>query len=733
VPNRPTVENGEGLAPARGARPGRVGRLALVLLATVPLRALAQSVSPSESADSAPAASSGLPAVAPAPAEPADYWDPPVVTPTGQPSRVSESPSTTFVITGDEVRHAGATTIPEILRRVPGIDVRLLGATDGQIGPRGFAYEVADRVLVMVDGRTAYVDFFGGTAYETLPVSVLDIDRIEVVLGPGASVYGNKAMLGTLNIITRSASAFPGFEARVEAGPPGDLRAAMRDGVVSGNWRARITGLFRTLSPYPVDSLQMTPNPMPPPANISIMDSFTKRSPLGGGTASIGYAPSPEIEVSLEAGITTGETYLLPTGSIIYPFDSTFGYGRADGRFGLGGPGSPYGDLRLKAVWNFGSIRGLQQPPGPVFPGLDPNTNTLNVLTSRFQTPYLEGSHEFAYRLGEIGMQARWGGEVRLNRLHSSITTDEVPIWNVAGFASNEAVMGRWRTTLGLRIDHQTLTTNGYTVSPRVSAVFSPTPAHQIRAAFNMGYNNPSLIEYFADFTLGSPTPLLGNHNLRAERIYYGELAYGGTIARWLRLFVNTFAYEMTGSITLDPGSIPNPDPTMPRLTGLVWQNSPFPAYAFGGETGFEVAPNRTISGYAHYAYLNLRGGPYAQSGASTSEPSNLGSPVNKVTAGVRLDLPRRIYLTADGQYFGAAEVARLNDTGIPGPGGTPPVYATTDLKAYVMLHARAGIAFDNGLDFSIAGTNLLNQTEAELLGAQDPRLRVMAAVAYTP
>ena len=99
-----------------------------------------------------------------------DYWDPPVITPTGQPSRVSESPSTMFVITGEEVRHAGATTIPEILRRVPGMDVRILGATDGQIGPRGFAFEVGDRVLVMVDGRTAYVDFFGGTAYEMLPI-----------------------------------------------------------------------------------------------------------------------------------------------------------------------------------------------------------------------------------------------------------------------------------------------------------------------------------------------------------------------------------------------------------------------------------------------------------------------------------------------------------------------------------------------------------------------------------
>jgi outer membrane receptor protein involved in Fe transport len=261
-------------------------------------------------------------------------------------------------------------------------------------------------------------------------------------------------------------------------------------------------------------------------------------------------------------------------------------------------------------------------------------------------------------------------------------------------------------------------------VSPRVSVVFSPTPAHQLRAAFNMGYNNPSLIEYFASFTLG-PAFLLGGHaNLEPERIYYGELAYGGTMARWLRLFANAFAYEMTNSITVGLPVGPAP-PAYPNE--FQWQNSS-PVYAVGGETGFEVAPNRTISGYAHYAYLRLTGDLYAPPLSNTA-PSNLGSPVNKVTAGLRLDLPRRIYLTADGQYFGSTEVARLNDSN-PGAGT---IYLTTPFSPYFMLHARTGIAFDNGVDFSIAGTDLLNQTEAQLLGAQNPRLRVMATLAYTP
>jgi outer membrane receptor protein involved in Fe transport len=354
----------------------------------------------------------------------------------------------------------------------------------------------------------------------------------------------------------------------------------------------------------------------------------------------------------------------------------------------------------MKAVCNFGQIK------SPAFPS---PTGNLNAT---YQTPYAEVSHDFHYSLGGLAMQARWGGEARLNLLQdSSITADSVPIWNVAGFASNEALIGRVRLTTGLRVDHQTLT--DFTISPRVSVVFSPTPAHQLRAAFNTGYNNPSLIENLA------PLLLQGNRNLLPERIYYGELAYGGTANRWLRLFANAFLYRMRNSITVAPNA------AVPGT--FEWANEAG-VTGYGGETGFEVAPSRTISGYANYAYLHLRGDagqPYTLAGAT-----NLGSPVNKVTAGIRLDLPRRVYVTADGQYFGAAAVARLNDSEMPVMGMVP-VYLATPISSYVMLHARTGMVFENGVDVSIAAMNLLNQTEAQLLGAQNPRLRVMATIAY--
>ena len=76
------------------------------------------------------------------------FWDPEVVTPTGQPTRISETPSATFIITGEEIRRSGAESLPEVLRRVPGLEVRQLAASDGQVSARGFVLELSNRIQV---------------------------------------------------------------------------------------------------------------------------------------------------------------------------------------------------------------------------------------------------------------------------------------------------------------------------------------------------------------------------------------------------------------------------------------------------------------------------------------------------------------------------------------------------------------------------------------------------------
>jgi len=629
----------------------------------------------------------GVAAAQPQVSEPTrEFWDAAVVSPSGQPSRVSESPSTTFVITADEIRRSGATSIPEILRRVPGLDVRLITASDGELGLRGFAYEITDRVLVMVDGRTVYIDFFGGTAYEMLPVSLVDIERIEVVLGPGASVYGNKAMLGTINIITRGAADYPFAEARVDAGPPGDGRVGARTGAIDGPWRVRATGVGRRLTPYE-------------PSGRSPADA-------GGGTLSASYSPRAGAEASLEIGGMRGFLDMIPTNAHIDRFESTIGYLRAQGRLGLGGPSSPYGDLHLDLVWNAGEIRSTTFPP--------PTASESGGFRATYHTPYARLHHELRTTMFGAPVNGRWGGEVRLNTLDSTITTGERPVWNVAAFGSEEILLGRWRLTAGLRVDRSTLTR--VSLSPRLSAVWSPVEGHQIRAAFNSGYNDPHLLEYFASFSAGAMF-VRPNLDLAAEHVAYGELGWNGGLTPWLRAFASVFAYRFDDWISLDRESI------VPTSTGFsVAYGNNKPVDAYGGEAGLEVAFRRTFSAYATYAWVGPQG--HADAGPYGIQPHF--SPRHKVGAGVRIELPASAYLSADAQYFGRSEVARPDPSVCPAE-----LFCREELRDFVMALARVGYAFRSGVDVSLALSNALDDRTRQLPGAEAPERRVMGTVAY--
>jgi len=622
----------------------------------------------------APAAARGTPD--------APFWDVPVVTPSGQASRVSESPSTTFVVTGEELRHAGTWTLTEILRRVPGLDVRQLTAMDGQLGLRGFAYELADRILVLVDGRTVHIDFLGATAYEMLPVSLVDVDRVEVVLGPGASIYGNKAMLGTVNIITRSAADYPSTEVRVDASSAAELRYGVRSAAAEGPWRLRATGLARSLVRFA---------------------GSEERGTAGGGTFTVGYSPNPGLETSFEVGAMTGETWIIPTAAQIRAFDATLAHARARARFGLGGPGAPAGDVVLDLVWNGVRVR------SDTFPGPE-------GMHGRGDTPYLQASHELRSRIAGAPASLRWGGDVRLNTLATTITVDETPIWNVAGFASGEVVLDRLRLTAGVRVDRSTL--SGPSVSPRLSAVWTPAEGHQLRAAFNTGFNDPNLLTRFGDFMAGA-LPVRGSRRLGPERTIHGEVAWAGSLTAWLHGFASAFAYRFEDWVSLQPDDL--------RTLGYArYGNNADPVGVLGGEGGLEIAPNQRVSGYASYALLvgtSASERPYCG-----AEPH--GSPRHKVGGGVRIALREGAYLTADAQWVGHAELARL-----PGEGDDPPpdgcLFVPTPLDPYLTLGARLGYAFSSGLDLSVAGSNLLSDRTRQFPRGEAPERRLYATLSF--
>src|SRR6202167_53632 len=119
---------------------------------------------------------------------------------------LSRTASAIFVISPEDIRRSGATNISDLLRMVPGMDVSQISDSTWAIGVRGFNARFSNDLLVLVDGRPAYTDTFGGVYWDTLDLPLEDIERIEVIRGPGGSVWGANAVNGVVNIITKKTS-----------------------------------------------------------------------------------------------------------------------------------------------------------------------------------------------------------------------------------------------------------------------------------------------------------------------------------------------------------------------------------------------------------------------------------------------------------------------------------------------------------------------------------------------
>ena len=116
------------------------------------------------------------------------------------------TPAAIFVVTQEMIRRSGATNIPDVLRLVPGVEVGQIDSGKWAVGIRGFEGRLSKAVRVLIDGRSVYTPLFAGVYWEVQHVMLEDIERIEVVRGPGATIWGSNAVNGVINIITKSAT-----------------------------------------------------------------------------------------------------------------------------------------------------------------------------------------------------------------------------------------------------------------------------------------------------------------------------------------------------------------------------------------------------------------------------------------------------------------------------------------------------------------------------------------------
>src|ERR1051325_10823169 len=141
-----------------------------------------------------------------------------VTTASKEPEEISKTPVAIYVITNEEIRRSGVTSIADALRLAPGVEVGRLSSTTWAIGIRGLQGNFSKSVLVLIDGRSVYTPLFAGVFWDVQDLILEDVERIEVIRGPGGTIWGANAVNGVINIVTRSAADTRGTFASVTAG-----------------------------------------------------------------------------------------------------------------------------------------------------------------------------------------------------------------------------------------------------------------------------------------------------------------------------------------------------------------------------------------------------------------------------------------------------------------------------------------------------------------------------------
>ena len=170
-----------------------------------------------------------------------------IVSASRQPHKLGELSAPVSIITAEDIHYSGLTSIPEILQFTPGVDMLRLNRFRHAVGVRGLHEFTSDRTLVLVNGRSAENELFGGTSYGPLPILIEDIERIEVVRGPGGAAWGANAFNGVINIITKKPEDVLGTFGSTTITEFGDSYTHLRVADKKDKWRWRVSTGYEDL------------------------------------------------------------------------------------------------------------------------------------------------------------------------------------------------------------------------------------------------------------------------------------------------------------------------------------------------------------------------------------------------------------------------------------------------------------------------------------------------------
>ena len=636
-------------------------------------------------------------------------------------SRFSESavaaPSSTTQVTAQDVRLTGHTNFAELLRRAAGVEVMTLSPGSTELSIRGLNQRQSNKVLVFIDGRSVYVDLLGSTYWQSLPLSIEDVERIEVIRGPASALYGADAFSGIVNIITRE----PGAGASWVSGLVGNgdtYRVAGSASGTSGTVGYRLgAGVDRAdqyaldLSPDRVDRTRYFEDPEP--------DLGREHIWVRGD---LKYRPARGYTLRGGSGLSLGTL-------------AQYGIGRIR-------------QLIIDDLWNMQTYATLETPVGitartfwnatfaDVLP-IDRVENGIDAIAFDMRTHVLDAELLYAGRfrlLVDHGVAAGLG--YRLKTVSWSWLDEDHVQHHVNGFLHDTMTIASWLDAVfSLRVDRHPLLDRPQ-ISPRGAAVVKVTPGSAIRASAGRAFRSPTFLESYLELPVGTEirgaaTLSRGSVELSPERMLSVELGYANQESDYLSVEANAY-WNVVSSAILFESVVPytyaeagSPDVYDESLGAFLigevgFQNESAEFRQLGGELAVKAFPVQGLDVYANYAIHDTSAiGDQDLGGRELDERTSQ----HKVNVGVQYRAPFGLDLSLD-VHWSSAQVWYLQVVSVD-QGGL--VNRRFDLPAYTLVNARVGMRFfDDRIDVGVVGTNLVDIDHREHPFGQPIPMRIM-------
>lgn len=457
-----------------------------------------------------------------------------VVTASNAEQRLQDVPVTMTVITGEELETAPADDFGDILRNVPGLNVSQMSARDIQVTGRSSTNSLAASELVLLDGRSVYLDFFGFVMWDLLPINPREIKQIEVVRGPGSAVWGANALSGVINLITKTPREMEGGSIQLGGGELGTLYGGLSYAKAGEKAAFKGSVAYYEQDPFdrPTGLIPGKTTPYPPFVNQGTeQPKLDLRVDLDG---------NPTSSWVFAAG-TAGTDGIIHTG--IGPFDidkgTKFNYGKASFAKNAFRAGFFANILDGEAE----NLLTVGVDGRPLQFGFDSTTYNLDFSN----VTVLGDHHVFTY-----------GGNARKSEFDLTIATQADDRNEYGVFLQDEILFGtKARWLLGGRFDD--LDPIGNVFSPRTTLAITPNMNHTVRLSWNRAFKAPSVIQNYLDVTILNlvtlptgpyifPTVARGNVDLKEERVDAYEIGWVGTFGANTTATLSLYRNETKGS-----------------------------------------------------------------------------------------------------------------------------------------------------------------------------------------